>query len=252
MATWQDLNDELDLWLQNGATATLWWRDDDACLFTPRLKQLVGLADTADVPIHLAVIPARLEAKAASFMLASPNTLILQHGYAHIDHAPKGEGSWELGDHRPIETVIGELKDGFEILQSAFGKRFLPVLVPPWTRFSEKLRPHLLEIGIRAYSAEGLRDRHENAKGLRTIHAHCDPIRWKQNKSFKGTERVLDDFVEHLKLRRLQNCDPGEPTGLCTHHMDHSPELWQFLPEFLKKTKSHPAVKWISVQEELQ
>jgi len=254
MATWQDLENELDHWHQAGKTATLWWRDDDACALTPQLEKLIEIADIASIPVHLAVIPAKLEKDATKFLLASENTRILQHGFAHIDHAPKGEGSWELGDHRPLETVVGELKQGFDILHAAFGEKFLPVLVPPWTRFSDKLRPFLSDIGLKAYSAEGLRQRHMSMSGmpgLKTIHAHCDPISWKQNARFKGTERALDDFLGHLEKRRLSLCDPGEPSGLCTHHMDHSQELWQFLPEFLARTKSHPAVDWISIETEL-
>ncbi len=251
MADWHDLNNELGKWHQCDRAATFWWRDDDACLLTPQLQQLVEIADKAEVPIHLAVIPARLTEETTRYLLSSPNTAILQHGYAHIDHAPKGEGSWELGDHRPLETVVEELTRGFEILDAAFGKKFLPVLVPPWTRFSDKLHPMLGQIGFKAYSAEGIREPDHDSDGIKTIHAHCDPIRWKQNARFKGTDRVLDDFVGHLQKRRHGHCDSSEPTGLCTHHMDHSPELWQFIGQLLKHTKPHPAVDWISIESEL-
>ena len=251
MADWQKLIQELDLWRDAGKVATLWWRDDDACVLVPQLQQLVSIADDADVPVHLAVIPARLEDDATEFLLNSPNTRILQHGFAHIDHAPAGEGSWELGDHRPLETVVKELSEGFEILHRAFGDKFLPVLVPPWTRFSDKLTPFLSQIGLKAYSGEGVRPQKKNSNGIQIIHAHCDPIRWKQNARFKGIERVAGDFADHLKKRRLGQCDPTEPTGLCTHHMDHSPELWAFLPEFLQLTGNHPAVKWIGLESEL-
>ncbi len=252
MAAWQDLKDELNQWHKTGTRATLWWRDDDACLLTPQLKQLVEIADTAKVPIHLAVIPAKLENEAIEFLRKSPNTRILQHGFAHIDHAPRGEGSWELGDHRPLETIIAELKQGHDILRDAFGDKFFPVLVPPWTRFSDKLRPHLANIGLKAYSAEGLRETPDSTQEIKTVHAHCDPIKWKQNARFKGTERVLDDFVEHLQKRRKGKCDPTEPTGLCTHHMNHDPLLWQFIGELLERTNAHPAVDWISIESELE
>lgn len=251
MATWQELTNELDRWQEFGKTATLWWRDDDACVLTPQLEQLIEIADETGVAVHLAVIPAKLENDAVTFLLKSPNTRILQHGYAHIDHAPKGEGSWELGDHRSLETVKSELAKGFAILATAFGEKFLPVLVPPWTRFSDKLRPCLVQLGFKGYSAEGFRQRQRTEDKLKTIHAHCDPIKWKQDARFKGTERVLDDFVEHLQQRRLGQCDPTEPTGLCTHHMDHTRELWDFLPALLKATKTHPAAEWISIESEL-
>jgi len=250
MTHWQPLDEELDKWQDAGEPVTLWWRDDDACILTPQLRKLVAIADENSVPIHLAVIPARLEADTVSFLSSSPNTRILQHGYAHIDHAPKGQGSWELGEHRPIATVVDDLQRGYNILDEAFGKKFLPVLVPPWTRFSEKLRPLLPGIGIKAYSAEGERSTN-NDSDVKVIHAHSDPIKWKDNARFKGADRVIDDFVTHLQRRRQGLCDPTEPTGLCTHHMDHSQELWDFLDEFVCHTSQHSGAKWISIDRQL-
>jgi len=250
MATWQQLDEELDLWHRAGTPATLWWRDDDACVLTPQLQQLVDLADKTDVPLHLATIPAQLEAGAIDYIVKSPNTRVLQHGFAHIDHAPKGEGSWELGDHRPLEKVCAELRRGYDILEQAFADKFLPILVPPWTRCSENVMAALPGLGLKAYSAEGFRRADSNGD-VKIIHAHCDPIKWKQNARFKGTERVLSDVVDHLQKRRLGQCDQSEPTGLCTHHMDHSSELWQFLDEFLSHTKTHPGARWIFLDEEL-
>ena len=252
MATWQQLDEELDKWHRAGTSATLWWRDDDACVLTPQLVKLIEIADAACVPIHLATIPAKLESEATARILDSPNTRVLQHGFAHIDHAPKGEGSWELGDHRPLETVLAQLQQGFDILDQAFAEKFLPVLVPPWTRCSDKVLASLPAIGLKGYSAEGLRDQNKNDSDIKEIHAHCDPIKWKQNARFKGTERVLDDFVDHLQMRRLGKCDPSEPTGICTHHMDHSDELWQFLAEFMPHTKAHAGARWIFLDEEVR
>lgn len=251
MASWADLENELAKWHSNGATATLWWRDDDACVLTPQLRQLVEIADTAKVPLHLAVIPARLEPQATKLLSQSPNTWILQHGFSHKDYAPKGQGSWELGDHRPLAVVLSELKDGFDSLKEAFPEKFLPVLVPPWTRISDQVKENLSLVGLTAYSAEGCRAMDKNDSDVKVIHAHCDPIKWKNNAAFKGHERVIDDFVQHLTQRRTGKCDPSEPTGLCTHHMDHSTQLWQFLPEFFNKTKAMPAASWISLEKEL-
>jgi len=251
MATWQELDEELDKWHRADTPATLWWRDDDACVLTPQLIKLIKIADAACVPIHLATIPAKLESRATAHILSSPNTRVLQHGFSHTDHAPKGQGSWELGDHRPLDTVMAQLRQGFDILDNAFAEKFLPILVPPWTRCSDNVLASLSDIGFQAYSAEGFRELAKNDAHLKVIHAHCDPIKWKQNARFKGAERVLGDFVDHLQKRRLGACDPSEPTGICTHHMDHSDELWQFLDEFMAHTKAHPGARWIFLDEEL-
>ena len=256
MASWQQLDDELDNWHRAGTPATLWWRDDDACVLTPQLEKLINTADLTGVPLHLAVIPAKLEKPATIRLLSSPNTRILQHGFSHIDYAPAGQGSWELGDHRPLATVLAELRQGYQILNDAFGEKFLPVLVPPWTRCSDKVRSSLSDQGFKGFSAEGERDPASNDSNVKVIHAHSDPIKWKENARFKGADRVLDDFINHLQKRRQGHgqgqCDPGEPTGLCTHHMDHSPELWQFLDQFLGHTKDHAGARWIFLDDELK
>jgi hypothetical protein len=250
MANWKYLEAELQHWRAAGEKATLFWRDDDACRRTPQLIQLVETADRAGVPVHLAVIPAKLEKDAITLINASPNTRTLQHGFAHIDHAPKGEGSWELGLHRPLETVLGQLLQGKAILHDAFAKKFLPIIVPPWNRLDEQLIPHLIKNGFVGLSREGDRSGgREN--GLNVFNTHCDPIKWKDNARFKGVERVLEDLVGHLRRRRLGKCDRNEPTGLCTHHMDHSEDLWGFLQDYTRLTAEHPATRWASLDWEL-
>ena len=42
------------------------------------------------------------------------------------------KGAWELGLHRPIDVVLGELEAGREIMQAAFGAQFLPPRLAPW------------------------------------------------------------------------------------------------------------------------
>ena len=248
MASWLELETELETWQQTGNQATFWWRDDDACVLTPQLRRLVEIADNTEVTVHLAVIPAKLEDDTVRFLSASGNFRVLQHGYSHTDHAPKGQGSWELGDHRPLETIEEELANGFKILENAFSGKFLPILVPPWTRIGQNLLPVLSRAGYKALSLEeGVLDTETNDIDVKVINTHCDPIKWKENAQFKGTQRVLDDFVDHLKRRRLGMCNRDELTGLCTHHMDHSAELWQFIEKFLHITKRHAGARWLSL-----
>ena len=97
MATWQDLDRELEAWLAAGRTATLWWRDDDATQPTPALARLLALAARFGQPLHLAVIPAQLDAGVAGALAGRSEVRVLQHGYAHIDHiASAGQGAAEL------------------------------------------------------------------------------------------------------------------------------------------------------------
>lgn len=252
MSDWQQFDAELENWARAGEPATLWWRDDDAAADSSQLKQLVSIADKNRIPLHLAVIPARLEDTAAQVINASAYTRVLQHGFAHIDHAPKGNGSWELGDHRPVEQVLDELRRGAQILQSAFGDKFLAVQVPPWTRISPAVAARLPEAGFSVLSLEGLRRETNFDSYVKVINPHCDPIRWKDNARFKGDKWVLDSLAAHLKNRRQPGADRTEPTGLCTHHMDHDDALWTFLEKFADHTSALPHLRWLSLDEAIK
>ncbi|MHA1570570.1 MAG: hypothetical protein ACTSWM_02015, partial [Alphaproteobacteria bacterium] len=102
---WQDLRVELDHWAALGRTVTLWWRDDDAAVPTPELTRLLALQARHNVPLALAVIPHDATDELARQLdrqatLTHPPA-VLQHGYAHQNHAPADEKSMELGSHRP-------------------------------------------------------------------------------------------------------------------------------------------------------
>lgn len=246
---WSDLDAELDRWAAAGRNATLWWRDDDAAQPTPALKRLIALARDKRAIVHLAVIPARLSSDLAPLLVAEPYVRVLQHGYAHVDHAPAGAGSWELGDHRRRQVILAELGEGHRILKDAAGEHFLPVLVPPWTRIADNLVAHIPEAGLVALSLEGARQRHFAAPGVQTLNAHCDPIKWKGGPRFTGTGKALDEIVKHLAARRTGLADADEPTGLCTHHLDHDADTWVFVERLIAAVAAHPAARWIDLAE---
>ena len=106
MTGWSDLRDELAAWQNLGRTATLWWRDDDAVAPTPALERLLELADKHGVPLALAVVSAQAtEALATRLDGCGDHVCVLQHGFAHANHAPEGEKSMELGAHRPAAAI---------------------------------------------------------------------------------------------------------------------------------------------------
>ncbi len=249
---WSDLAAELDRWSAAGRVATLWWRDDDAAALTPPLDRLIELARQHRAIVHLAAIPARLAPDFGPALEHEPHVRVLQHGYAHIDHAPAGAGSWELGEDRPQEMVLAELRKGHHLLRTALGERFLPVLVPPWTRIAASLIPHIGEAGLFALSMEGARQGRFAAPGIATYNAHCDPIKWKGGARFTGTGKALDEIVKHLAARRRGVADADEPTGLCTHHLDHDAATWEFVERLLAEVTAHKAARWIDLAEAME
>jgi hypothetical protein len=246
---WEGLDRELDLWADAGRRATLWWRDDDAAAVTPALDQLLRLHAELGLPLALAVIPDRLEPGLTLRLAGCEGVMILQHGYRHANHANKGERACELGDQRPLEDVAADLLAGQRRLTTAFGKRFLPVLVPPWNRISERVVERLPALGFVGLSTFRARARAEPVPGIIQINAHCDPVKWKQGARFTGTGPALDDLIGHLRARRTGAVDPDEPTGFLTHHLALDASAWAFVAELLDRTRAHPRISWQNARE---
>src|SRR5262245_15653325 len=224
MTNWGDLDRELEAWSRAGDTATFWWRDDDAVAPTPEFNRLLELAaSTASrpLPVSLAVIPAHATPALAQRLTRSPHVAVLQHGFAHATHAPSGAKKMELGLHRPLETVLGELGKGLHRLTDLFGTRALPALVPPWNRIAPTVVSQLPTSGIVGLSTFGPRSTPHAAPGVRQVNTHVDLLDWRGTRGFIGEGSALDIVVGHLSQRRQRQVDPSEPTGLLTHHLVH-------------------------------
>lgn len=259
---WLLLDEEFNAWEADGRCASLWWRDDDAVAAGPQLDRLLNTC--ADTGLLLAVIPALLEAslpkalvRALAEVLARSDSKdaafvsVAQHGYAHINHAPRGMGlgAWELGMHRGESCVLSELDAGRKILEEAFGELFLPVLVPPWNHIAPELYDALAERGYRAVSTEGPRTARELAPGLLSINGHCDPIRWKGGARFAGERKTVNQLIEHLQQRRQALVDIDEPSGYVTHHLDLDEQGWIFSERLAATVQAHPGACWVMPQQ---
>ena len=248
---WEALERELAAWQAAGCQATFWWRDDDATRADPRLDRLLKLSTKTGAPVALAVIPLGVEASLAATLEACPSASALQHGYAHVNHAPRGQGlgAWELGLHRARKAVLSDLEAGRERLKAALGARFTPVITPPWNRIDPALFTDLPGMGYRGVTAFGARPAAEPVPGLRLNHAHCDPISWKRGSAFAGDAKALGQVTRHLRARRSGEADPEEATGLLTHHADMDEASWAFTARLLEVMAAAPAARFVSVQE---
>ena len=244
---WRRLDSELDAWRERGRRVTLWLRDDDACRDSPALRRLLGVARAMEVPVALAAIPAALEASLVDAVLESEMATVVQHGFAHRNHAPPGARNWELGAHRPADATIAELQVGFGALERAFGTRFAAVLVPPWNRIDPELISRLPDAGFHGLSTYGPRPAACPAPGVAQCNTHVDLIAWRRDRAFVGAEAAIDLLVDHLYARREGRVDPPEPTGILTHHLDLDDAAWNFLTDLIARTRKHGAVAWLDV-----
>ncbi len=248
MTNWNALTNELDRWAGDGPGATLWWRDDDAAPPSPALDRLLTLRAHAGAPLALAVVAATVEERTADRIEADDGADVLQHGYAHRNHAPAGEPKAEFGPQRPMGVALDELAAGRRRLESMFGQRLLKVLVPPWNRIADDLVGRLGTAGFDGLSAYGPRSRARPAPGLRQVNTHIDIIDWRSTRGFIGEDAALTLAIDHLRARRTGAADRDEPTGLLSHHLAHDEAAWDFVGAFLAATAAHPGARWVSAR----
>jgi hypothetical protein len=248
MISWQRLDRELDAWGESGRRATLWCRDDDACRDSPALQRLLGMACAMQVPVALAAIPAALEPSLVEAIAASDTATVVQHGYAHRNHAPPGARKWELGAHRPVAAIVADLEHGRAVLARGFGERFAAVLVPPWNRIAPEVVRRLPDAGFHGLSTFGPRAAARPVPGLLQCNTHVDLIAWRDGRVFVGADHALERLLEHLQARREGRADASEPSGILTHHLDLDDAGWRFLAALMARTREHGAAEWQDVR----
>ena len=248
-ASWESLDRELGCWRNAGKPASFWWRDDDATEPTAALDRLLAISGEEGVPLAVASVPKYLSAELPARLHGCPTVEVLQHGFAHQNHAGKGGGAWELGLHRGAEQVLGELEAGRRIMQDAFASQFIPVVAAPWNRIDRRLLPGLRDNGFVGVSAFGERSPPPYLPGITEANAHLDVLSWKGSPRFRGEEAALRDVLEHLGRRRLGLADPGEPTGILSHHLALDEAAWRFLADLVAFLARHPGASWRSAGE---
>jgi len=244
---WSLLEAEMAAWRADGRTITFWWRDDDADEWTPQLERLLRLSEQVHVPLALAVIPRRLDERLTAQLGNDPGVSILQHGWTHANHAQDGRKKAELGDDRPLQMALADLRAGAQKLGGL--PSALPVLVPPWNRIDPHIVAELPGIGISGLSVHGPRPSQMTPHGVKCSNVHVDIVDWRADRKFVGLAVALSQVHNHLYKKRIREVDASEPTGLMTHHLCHDDDCWWFIAEFIERTKSDPSVRWLDARE---
>jgi hypothetical protein len=246
VSSWPALAAELSSWRAAGRKPTFWWRDDDAAAPSRGLDRLLAIAAGLRVPVALAVIPAAAETALAE-RLDDARVSVLQHGYAHANHAPAGAKKAELGHHRPLAAMLAELAEGARRLAELFGPRSRAVLVPPWNRIDPALVLVLPGIGFAGLSTYRARPDASPAFGLTLVNSHIDIVDWRAGR-FLGEAAALALAVDHLAQRRAGRADAEEATGLLTHHAVHEPAAWRFVERLIAAVRSGGG-HWLAAEE---
>lgn len=247
MSAWDDLTTELDRWSDRGSVATFWWRDDDAVHYTPALHRLYELSGEYNIPLTLAVIPRAAHEGLCAGDDRPEHLRLIQHGYAHINHAPDHEKKSEFGQHRQADAVADDLSSGFSRIKDF--PQFIPAFVPPWNRIAPEHIQALVNSGLQGLSTFSPRQHREPVRGLIQANAHADIINWRGTRGFAGHDFVCSQISEHLIARRVQKCDFEEPTGILTHHLVHDDTCWDFLGTLFELLNGHTVVRWLDGSE---
>lgn len=240
MAGWSDLRQELALWRQDGRALPFWWRDDDAVSQTQALDQLLELTDACPTPIALAVIPKHADASLVGAVKDRAQVCVLQHGWAHLNHAAPDAKKSEFPMGRDARQ--SDISEGFKTLNQLFGAQFSPVFVPPWNRIGDDTLAHLGPLGLVALSTFTPRQTPFAAPGVAQINTHIDPIFWRGGGGLVAEDQLLAHTIQTLKQRRDGQADNVEPLGILTHHLVHDAAIWAFTERLVKTLLSGGAV----------
>ncbi len=241
---WAPLEAELAKWQSADLRLPLWWRDDDAVEPAPQLERLCSLARDLRVPVHLAVIPAAVQTELASYVAQHAELIPVVHGWAHLNHASKGEKKCEFPAQRPRQVSLEDMQRGLSRLQQVFGTRLVAMFVPPWNRITSDLVPALADLGFAALSTFTPRQAAFAAPGLAQINTHLDPIDWKDSRSLVAPEHLIAQVCGQLRDRRKGTADNTEPYGILTHHLVHDEAIWGFTEALISRLMQGPGRVW--------
>ena len=219
-----------------------WLRDDDAALPSALLDRLLELTSTYAIPLTLAVIPESTGNALVERLSDNEHVLVAVHGWSHTNYADSHEKKQELGDHRPPSVVLAELQRGFTSLQQLHGKRFVPLLVPPWNRISSELVSHLGKLGYRGLSTFGNEPADNGMLDIVNINTHVDIIDWKGARGGRPVAELASEIETQLQENR-------STIGILTHHLVHDEMAWQFLEQLFKVSSEHRGAHWLPVTD---
>lgn len=259
---WNRLVDELNCWADHGLTVRMWLRDDDACALSQPLWRLREMARNYDIAAGLAVIPGLLQEDLSNLLAEVPREFFpMCHGWKHVNHGTI-EKPCEFGGGRPKGDILADAKLAFDRFQYSLGGTRV-FFVPPYNCLDESVANELIDIGFAGVSRGPTLLEARLAKIARTfwipsvakihddpmvprVNAHIDVIDWRR-KTAKTVERIVNDLMGYLRLRRRGFIESTEPIGILTHHLDHDELVWRLCHELLDRVRHHPSVHFFDL-----
>jgi peptidoglycan/xylan/chitin deacetylase (PgdA/CDA1 family) len=133
----------------------IFFRDDDVAELTPKLKKFVGIFIKENVPLHLSIIPKKLSKECALWLKEInkryPHLIEFgQHGYSHKNYS-KGCTKYEFGSSRSYKEQKKDIKEGRDILERIFKRKFF-IFTPPFNNFNKDTLKAINELDFLVFS----------------------------------------------------------------------------------------------------
>jgi peptidoglycan/xylan/chitin deacetylase (PgdA/CDA1 family) len=222
-----------------GAEAVdLWLRDDDATRATVELDRFVAFCRGGGVAPLFAVIPGSLEESLIAAAAGWPGFWrIGVHGYAHRNRADAGAKKSEFPAHLDVATARAELIAGRALIAKAFGRRALPVFVPPWNRIGTAQAAALSECGFAALSTFARAHVAQPPSKVRVVNTHVDLIDWRGGRFGKPIAVLANELATAVSSFR-------GPIGILTHHLDHDAACDAALQAIMQFVQDDARLRW--------
>ncbi len=216
----------------------IWWRDDDSFDLNDKFLNLLQFKKNNEMlNVYLSVIPGKLKKSFIKKINMLDNIYVLPHGYLHKNYSESDTYLNEYPDKRDTVEISKELYNALKIIKASFPKIFLPIFVPPWEHFSDKIIPILKNNKINHVSLSG--DKNAGGK-LKCV--NCD-INFHSYINFKeGHYKVIhkslvtlcNEIIETIKTSKNNNL-----IGFMTHHMDMNDDDWNNYGIILKMLNNY-------------
>ncbi len=106
-------------------------------------------------------------------------------------------------------AICKELARGGARLAALFGKRAVPVMVPPWNRIAQEVIPELVGLGFRGLSTYTARETVTSDRWSVSCNTRLNVLRCRPKQGFLGEEEALKLLIGHLRVRRSFAGWPG-------------------------------------------
>jgi hypothetical protein len=229
----------------DGYRFRMWWRDDDGYCDTTELRRL--LIARRNAPIALAVIPGLLDATLVNLVDGIDGVSVFQHGWKHINWSGEESRPSEFPEFRPPSEASVELRDGLKLLEVSFGRRFHPVLVPPWHSCPRWLLDDAARLGYLAVSRETPLFPLLSRGSGQELNVEIDTSDWTARGAFIGALELTRRIVRAFEIRIKWSAESA-PIGLLTHHAFLTSSDCDCLSLFVRLLEEFDAVEWVAVK----